>query len=153
LSKLYRLPTEAEWEYACRAGTKTAFSTGDTIDAGQANLGRRKSGEPINGPVAVGSCKANAWGLHDMHGNVAEWCFDWCGPYEAGEQTDPVGRIDGDARVCRGWSFHTTVVGSNLKYTRCANRSGHLPDDANRYAGFRICRLQRGVGEAREVKP
>jgi sulfatase modifying factor 1 len=137
-NKLYRLPTEAEWEYSCRAGARTRFSTGDTIDAAQANLGMSKTGDPINGPVAVGGYLANAWGLHDMHGNVGEWCFDWYGPYEAGEQVDPVGRADGDTRVCRGWSFLRTGSASNTKYTRCANRSGHLPDDANRCTGFRV---------------
>src|SRR5439155_5647188 len=81
--KTYRLPTEAEWEYACRAGTTTAFSTGDSLDAKQANVGGKKA-------LPVGVFAANAWGLCDMHGNVAEWCHDWYGPYEAGEALDPV---------------------------------------------------------------
>src|SRR5262249_40147173 len=96
--KTYRLPTEAEWEYACRAGTKTLYATGDTISASQANLGRSADGKPQR-VVKVGSYRPNAWGLYDMHGNVQEWCSDWYGPYEAGRQTDPVGRADGVARV------------------------------------------------------
>ena len=103
----YRLPTEAEWEYACRAGTTTAFYTGDTLDCRR----RRTSAwtaTAIGGSatVAVGSTRPNAWGLFDMHGNVEEWCLDWYGPYEAGEQTDPVGRADGDVRVTRGGSYN-----------------------------------------------
>jgi sulfatase modifying factor 1 len=135
--KSYRLPTEAEWEYACRAGTTTPFATGETIGPGDANLGMGKDGKPLKGPVAVGSYKPNPWGLHDMHGNVAEWCLDWYGPYQAGEQADPVGRADGAVRVVRGWSFLTTN-GSNARFARSANRSGHLPDDANRATGFRV---------------
>lgn len=136
--KPYRLPTEAEWEYACRAGTTTAHHTGDTLTAQQANVGLNADGKPI-GPVAVGSFKANNWGLHDMHGNVAEWCHDWHGPYDASSQTDPVGRADGYARVVRGWSTHRPERVSNpLKMWRSANRSGLLPEDANRYTGFRV---------------
>src|SRR5205085_11973537 len=89
--KPYRLPTEAEWEYACRAGTTTLFHTGDALTPEQANLGVGREGKPLK-TVPVGSYKPNAWGLYDMHGNVAEWCLDWHGPYAAGEQTDPVGR-------------------------------------------------------------
>jgi formylglycine-generating enzyme len=143
----YRLPTEAEWEFACRAGTKGPYAIGDRITPEDANLGRAKDGTAIPGPVAVGSYKANAWGLHDMHGNVAEWCHDWYGPYEAGARTDPVGRADGDARVCRGWSFLATSL-PNSKYARSANRSGHLPDDANRATGFRVV-----LGDMPTTKP
>ena len=139
--KPYRLPTEAEWEYCCRAGTKTAFPTGDTISDEQANINAAKM-------VTVGHFKPNPWGLHDMHGNVAEWCHDWYGPYEAGEQTDPVGRADGEARVVRGWSFLTTVAPNKSKYVRSANRSGQLPGDANRATGFRVV-----LGEMPKSKP
>ena len=137
----YRLPTEAEWEYCCRAGTKTLYSTGDTIVAEQANL-------TLAGPVAVGSYKPNPWGLYDMHGNVAEWCHDWYGPYDGSDAIDPVGRADGDARVCRGWSFLKTNSAGNTKYARCANRSAHDPDDANHATGFRIV-----LGEMPKTKP
>src|SRR5262249_38687350 len=87
--KPYRLPTEAEWEYACRAGTTTPYHTGDKLTPEQANFGQTTDGKRRANVVAVGSYKPNAWGLHDMHGNVAEWCHGWYGPYAAGEQTDP----------------------------------------------------------------
>ena len=101
----YRLPTEAEWEYACRAGTTTPFHTGENLSAAQANLGRAADGKKEIRAQAVGTYEPNAWGLYDMHGNVAEWCLDWFGPYEAGETSDPVGRAAGTARVVRGWSW------------------------------------------------
>ncbi|HKB05704.1 MAG TPA: SUMF1/EgtB/PvdO family nonheme iron enzyme, partial [Gemmataceae bacterium] len=147
--KPYRLPTEAEWEYVCRAGTTTPFSTGDTLTAEQANIGKLKDGKPAATTVAVGSYKANPWGLHDMHGNVLEWCLDWHGPYDAADQTDPVGRADGYARVARGWCFHAPErVREPMKYWRSANRSGFLPIDANRYTGFRVVQ-----GEMPTTKP
>ena len=135
----YRLPTEAEWEYACRAGTTTKFSSGDELPLNQANTGRTAEGKPDKQPrtVKVGSFTANAWGLHDMHGNVAEWCLDWHGPYDAAAQTDPLGRADGYARITRGWSFLRTN-GDNRRTMRSANRSGLLPEDANAWTGFRV---------------
>jgi formylglycine-generating enzyme required for sulfatase activity len=140
-NKPYRLPTEAEWEYACRAGTTTLFSTGDRLPSEQANLGTTKA-------VRVGSYRPNAWGLYDMHGNVAEWCLDWYGPYEAGKQIDPVGRADGHARVVRGWSYLRPARQSAARFARSANRSGLLPEDANRYTGFRVV-----LGEMPRSKP
>ena len=98
--KPYRLPTEAEWEYACRAGTPRPFAR-VTADAGAGELRHHHGGKARTAAPAGGRFKANVWGLFDMHGNVAEWCHDWHGPYEAGEQTDPVGRADGCvAREC-----------------------------------------------------
>ncbi|MDR3077516.1 MAG: formylglycine-generating enzyme family protein, partial [Planctomycetota bacterium] len=85
--KRFRLPTEAEWEYACRAGTATPFSTGETLSPKQASLIDAKNRETL----AAGSFPPNAWGLHDMHGNVWEWCSDWYGAYATGKQTDPQG--------------------------------------------------------------
>ena len=73
-----------------------------------------------------------------MHGNVAEWCHDWYGPYEADVQTDPVGRADGYVRVVRGWSWLRHGSQEVTRFARSANRSGHLPEDANRYTGFRV---------------
>ncbi|MGA2034259.1 MAG: SUMF1/EgtB/PvdO family nonheme iron enzyme [Thermoguttaceae bacterium] len=137
--KPYRLPTEAEWEYACRAGTATAYNTGDGLSADRANFGVARDGKTGITTVPVASYQANAWGLHDMHGNVAEWCLDWYGPYAAGQQTDPVGRADGYARVTRGWSFlPTTHPQGAVRYCRSANRSGHLPEDATYCTGFRV---------------
>jgi hypothetical protein len=136
--KLYRLPTEAEWEYACRAGTTTNYNTGDTLTPVEANLGVSSDGKLLK-TMKVGSYKPNAWGLHDMHGNVAEWCADWYGPYAAGDQADPVGRADGYARVTRGWSYLIpSFFKTSTRYARSANRSGLLPEDANRYTGFRV---------------
>jgi formylglycine-generating enzyme len=145
----YRLPTEAEWEYACRAGTSTPYHTGETITPEQANFGLTADGKKRAAAVAVGSYKPNAWGLFDMHGNVGEWCLDWYGPYVAGEQTDPVGRADGWARVTRGWSFLPAAhkLGA-VRYCRSSNRSGQLPEDANRVTGFRVVK-----GEMPTTKP
>ena len=96
----YRLPTEAEWEYACRAGTTTAYNTGAEINDStgwyNANSGNRTH--------PVGEKPANAWGLYDMHGNVTEWCWDWFGAYSTANQTDPVGASSGSFRVRRGGS-------------------------------------------------
>ncbi|MBN2315799.1 MAG: SUMF1/EgtB/PvdO family nonheme iron enzyme [Sedimentisphaerales bacterium] len=139
--KPYRLPTEAEWEYACRAGTTTAYHTGDSLpDEFHKNVGMswfpdparsRKEAEPV--PLIVEQTPPNPWGLFDMHGNVEEWCADWYGPYEPTAQTDPVGRIDEDFKVTRG-SSHST----EFSFLRSANRSGTLPDDKSWLIGFRV---------------
>lgn len=147
--RTYRLPTEAEWEYACRAGSSTLFSMGDVLPDGYLKwFGNREWRELYfpkgklspeyawsEGPVTlrVAQKAANAWGLYDMHGNVAEWCCDWYGPYESGAQTDPMGRSDGDFRVFRGGSH------SNLaRLVRSANRSGWLPQAEMEDVGFRV---------------
>ena len=93
----YRLPTEAEWEYACRAGTVTKYNTGDSISTNEANF----DGE---NPVPVGSFEPNAWDLYDMHGNVGEWCWDWYGNYSVYSQTNPPGTSSGAYRIVRGGS-------------------------------------------------
>ena len=93
----FSLPTEAQWEYACRAGTTTAFCFGDTLTDKQANFG-----DNVRKPSEVGKYPANAWGLHDMHGNVCEWCADWYGDYPNGNVTDPTGAVEGSRRVLRG---------------------------------------------------
>jgi formylglycine-generating enzyme len=144
----YRLPTEAEWEYAARAGTRTLFHTGDRLprgyhkwitDEGFRKLYYQNTGMPeeystttgLN--LRVGQTAPNAWGLYDMHGNVEEWCLDWYGPYEPGRQADPLGRSQGDFRVTRGGS-HSAVT----RLLRSANRSGRLPEDRNHKTGFRV---------------
>ncbi|MHC4913988.1 MAG: SUMF1/EgtB/PvdO family nonheme iron enzyme [Planctomycetota bacterium] len=142
--KPYRLPTEAEWEYACRAGTDTAFSTGDALAPDQANLGgvaAKDSKASFTKPV--GSYAPNAFGLYDMHGNVAEWCLDWYGPYTTAEKKDPVGRADGYSRVARGGSYQVyrhakSLANPSTKFVRSSNRAGYLPFDANRELGFRV---------------
>jgi formylglycine-generating enzyme required for sulfatase activity/predicted DNA-binding WGR domain protein len=97
----YRLPTEAEWEYACRAGTSTAYSFGVNITPKDANSSESEIGKPVE----VGSYKPNAFGLYDMHGNVWEWCEDWYGDYPKGAVIDPKGPATGEYRVLRGGSF------------------------------------------------
>ena len=138
----YRLPTEAEWEYACRAGTTTAYHTGETLpepfhkNVGMSWFPGRKAGTDIV-PLHVGKTPANPWGLYDMHGNVEEWCLDWYGPYVDDPQTDPTGRAEGDFRVTRGGSHSTT-----LEFLRSANRSGTLPDDKSWLIGFRVVQAE-----------
>jgi formylglycine-generating enzyme required for sulfatase activity len=136
----YRLPTEAEWEYACRAGTTSACHTGDELSdvSFKKNVGTSwfpDPTHPVKEPVRlfVGRTPPNPWGLFDVHGNVEEWCLDWYGPYAAGEQADPVGPADGDFRVTRGGSHSTP-----LEYLRSANRMGTLPEDSSWLIGFRL---------------
>ncbi|MHC4646267.1 MAG: SUMF1/EgtB/PvdO family nonheme iron enzyme [Planctomycetota bacterium] len=118
----YRLPTEAEWEYACRAGTTTNYHAGDVLPGEY-----RKRGKSLQ----VGITPPNTWGLYDMHGNVEEWCQDWYGPYEAGAQVDPVGYASGDFRVTK--SGH-----GGLYIMRSANRASALPETRNWVTGFRV---------------
>jgi formylglycine-generating enzyme required for sulfatase activity len=109
----YRLPTEAEWEYACRAGTVTPFSTGNNITTSLANYDGRHpyngsynaSGTSMERTTPVGSFAPNPWGLYDMHGNVFEWCWDWYGNYSSGAQDNPQGAVSGSGRVMRGGSW------------------------------------------------
>ena len=127
--RTFRLPTEAEWEYACRAGTATPFHTGNTIDSSQANFngeaiyGGSKPGVYRGSCVDVGSLPPNAWGLHEMHGNMYEWTQDWYAPYPQEPQTDPMGPPSGHRRVVRGGSF-----GSRPETIRSACRYHYSPD-------------------------
>ncbi len=130
----YRLPTEAEWEYACRAGTTTKYSVGDKITPKDANYRASKIGEP----VAVGSYKPNAVGLYDMHGNVWEWCEDWKVDYPKEAVIDPKGPEAGKNRVLRGGSF--TGVGM---HSRSANWFDNLPSTWNIDGlGFRLAKTK-----------
>lgn len=137
----YRLPTEAEWEYACRAATTTAYETGDSLPSLYQNNqktswfpdpGHEDRAEEIR-PLRVGRTPPNAWGLCDMHGNVEEWCLDWFGPYHAGQETDPVGPATGEFRVSRGGSHST-----ELYYLRSSCRLGNVPEDRNWLTGLRV---------------
>jgi formylglycine-generating enzyme required for sulfatase activity len=137
----YRLPTEAEWEYVCRAGMQTPFSTGSCLDAGtDANYnGGYPYTECPTGPhagwtVPVGSYTANAFGLFDMHGNLWEWCNDWYGTY-GGNVTDPVGAGAGSVRVIRGGSWYNYAQGC-----RSAVRSYYYPGRSDNGIGFRPVR-------------
>ena len=130
--KHYRLPTEAEWEYACRAGTYYLYNTGDGLpEAYRKNQQTARDLKPVS--LKVGQTPPNAFGLCDMHGNVEEWCLDWYGPYLPGEQNDPAGRTMGDFRVTRGGSHNTPD-----KYLRSGNRMAMIPDDKHAQTGFRI---------------
>ncbi|GHU09506.1 hypothetical protein FACS1894151_07390 [Spirochaetia bacterium] len=126
----YRLPTEAEWEYACRAGTTTAFNSGSSVD--NAGWYSSNSGSKTH---QVGTKQANSWGLYDMHGNVREWCWDWYGNYPSGSQTDPTGASSGAYRVGRGGSW-----GSDGQDLRSAYRGGSTPSLRGNDLGFRVCR-------------
>jgi len=134
--RLYRLPTEAEWEYACRAGTTSAFNVGDSLGPPMANVDEMGSADDIRAnrrPMPVASFPANDWGLHDMHGNVAEWCMDWKGDYPLGPLTDPTGPPEGAVRVLRGghWDGYP-------RFARSANRWANYPVLRTDYIGFRV---------------
>jgi formylglycine-generating enzyme required for sulfatase activity len=130
----FRLPTEAEWEYACRAGSKTRFSFGDSEGVlGDYAWYKINSGSKTR---PVGQKKPNAWGLYDMHGNVWEWCEDWYGEYPKGTFSDPLGPATGSARVNRGGSRGDGVAGA----LRSAYRSSGDPARRRDYIGFRCAR-------------
>jgi len=128
----YRLPTEAEWEFACRAGTTSDFHTGNELPEIYMKQ-QQRAGFPNKVDLTVAGTPANPWGLYDMHGNVEEWCLDGYGPYLQKEQSDPLGRVEGDFRVTRGGSHNTAV-----EYLRSANRMGTLPEDKHWLIGFRV---------------
>jgi formylglycine-generating enzyme required for sulfatase activity len=160
--KICRLPTEAEWEYACRAGTTTVFSFGDTFDGTQANIdgayprGIERKGNPLWGPTTVGAYKPNAFGLYDMHGNVWEWCSDLSasGYYAFAQRDDPPGppitafnphfvKEETYNRSARGGAFYLEP-----NYCRSASRAGWEPNfprnHINRPFGIRlVCELPR----------
>jgi uncharacterized protein (TIGR02996 family) len=134
----YRFPSEAEWEYACRAGTTTPFYFGDTISPKQANYdgrwvyGKGKEGQYRMTTTRVDKFPPNAWGLYDMHGNVCEWCADWLGKYPRGRVVDPQGPKRGEKRVLRGgsWSDQASCL-------RSAVRHRNLPSYPNLCFGLR----------------
>ncbi len=136
-----RLPTEAQWEYACRAGTDTPFSFGKTITTDQVNYNGKDpytnspKGEYREKTVPVKELPSNQWGLHQMHGNVDEWCADWFGQYPEDTVSDPVGPAGGEDRVLRGGGWF--IIGGGV---RSACRDGIGPEDRYDGAGFRFSR-------------
>ena len=139
----YTLPTEAQWEYACRAGTTNATSYGTNLSATAANF---DGNNPYNGAAigdflgrttSVGTYKANAWGLFDMHGNVLEWCADWYGSYPSTDVTDPMGPASGSERVLRGGSWF-----SYGRICRSAYRGSDSPSTKKNTTGFRTILIQ-----------
>jgi formylglycine-generating enzyme required for sulfatase activity len=132
----FRLPTEAEWEYACRAGTTTAYGTGDALSLAQANvLSSDTAGGARGRTTRVGSYAPNAWGLFDMHGNVWEWTADEHCPYPEAAVTDPRGRCGAALKVIRGGSWYFGADSA-----RCALRYTHRPQDRGFSLGFRVVR-------------
>jgi formylglycine-generating enzyme required for sulfatase activity len=144
----YRLPTEAEWEYACRAGTTTAFHFGSVIHGGMANFNDHEEYEAAIGDIhvaspsvpflarttAVGSYAPNAFGLYDMHGNVCEWCEDWYGSYLTGSVTDPQGPTSGSYRVVRGGGWLHLGVDCRSAERDCSDD----PTSRSLSIGFRV---------------
>ena len=135
----FALPTEAQWEYACRAGTTTAYCWGNSCNGIEANCnGDHPCGTGCKGPnlgwcTNVGSYAPNDWGFYDMHGNVCEWCRDWKGDYDEGEVTDPIGPLAGSRRVKRGgyWNYYAQCC-------RSAYRDSSEPTSVGCYLGLRL---------------
>jgi len=135
---VFRLPTEAEWEYACRAGSTTAYGLGDIITSEDANIDPRAPDDPDprerdGATRSVGRYRPNAWGLYDMHGNVWEWTSDAHCPYTTGRSADPHPACEAPLKVIRGgsWRFRADSA-------RCALRYTHAPGDRGYSLGFRV---------------
>ena len=124
----FSLPTEARWEYACRASTTTAYHFGNTLTKDQANFGRN-----VGQTSDVDSYPANVWGLYDMHGNVSELCSDWYGNYPGDSMTDPTGAASGSYRALRGGSWLHDAVGC-----RSAYRHNTIPSHRSSVIGVRL---------------
>lgn len=133
----YRLPTEAQWEYACRAGTSTPYSTGESLTVWQANT-------DSTGATPRGFYWPNPWGIYDMHGNLWEWCQDWYGEYHAEPAIDPAGPAHGVNRVARG--------GSWLMYARFSRSAERAPGEP-RFLGRGIFNTRKGEGMSLGFRP
>jgi formylglycine-generating enzyme required for sulfatase activity len=152
----FRLPTEAEWEFACRAGTRTAFWFGDQVSPEQVNYdgdypyAGGSKGLSRGETVEVKALPCNGWGLYQMHGNVWEWCQDWLGDNPTETVVDPTGPVGGEGRVLRGGSWF-----SGGRSVRSANRNHDDPGNRHDNYGFRLARGQTarpGEPEARAVR-
>jgi len=143
--RVYRLPTEAEWEYACRAGSKTAYSFDDEEGLlPEYGWFKRNSSDRTH---TVGLLEPNAWGLYDMHGNVWEWCSDWYVEYPQGAVSDPTGPKEGSDRVIRGGGWN-----SGAADCRSAYRGGSTPGDRFYSLGFRLAlSSQSGIPKSPEA--
>lgn len=133
----YRLPTEAAWEYACRAESTTAFYWGETFDRGDEYCWWCGNSKYKMHPA--GGRKPNAWGLHDMVGNVLEWCWDWHDNYTATAVRDPKGKLSGISRVMRGGTFASDINDG----LRSAIRANSIPDNDFNGFGFRLAASER----------
>ena len=138
----YRLPTEAEWEYACRAGKLSSCSEGEIVELfcdfdPTLNAVGWYCGNSDRATHLIAQKKPNPWGLYDMHGNVLEWCHDWYGEYPTTPQNDPIAGITGPGRVIRGGSWF-----SNSKSCRAAARFYWSPNAKSDFIGFRLVREQ-----------
>ena len=135
----FRLPTEAEWEYACRAGTRTRFYWGDGVRLEEAHAYAWANSRSYATTHSVGGKRPNGWGLYDMSGNVWEWCGDWYGPYSADAQTDPTGPAQGREKVFRGGSWYDFPIS-----LRSANRHRHAVDRGYTAIGLRLVMEEGG---------
>jgi formylglycine-generating enzyme required for sulfatase activity len=155
--RVYRLPTEAEWEYACRAGTTTPFAFGNALSSKEANFdgaypyGGAPKGPNLLKPVKVGSYAPNAWGLYDMHGNVMEWCSDWYDPdyYKNSPAKDPRGPDKGVQETSFGKDFYHVVRGGcwldEASGCRSAYRFRLQSTEPYRLVGLRVvCEVPKG---------
>ena len=149
----FRLPTEAEWEYACRAGTTTPFSFGDQITPELVNYHGNypyadgKKGLDRGETIPVKELQCNDWGLYQMHGNIWEWCQNWYSDYDTTVVEDPTGVAAGDIRVLRGgcWAFYG-------RHVRSAERFANAPDERVRDIGFRLARGQTAELETSQAQ-
>ena len=134
---VFRLPTEAEWEYACGAGTKTAFECGESISTQQANVmpNVNVAATTPGNLMEVGMFKPNAWGLFDMHGNANEWCYDWFESYAVSSKKsiNPCGPAEGTLRVYRGGDFTVPTI-----RCQCAKREHTGPLEVTSKRGLRV---------------
>ena len=127
----YRLPYEAEWEYACRAGATNRFNFGDETSLGDQFAWTAENSDAMTHPV--GMKRPNSWGLYDMHGNVWEWCFDWFEPYPAAPLTDPVGPATSKFKLFKGGGWN-----QDLPYASASSRFMMSPSNGIHFVGFRV---------------